>query len=155
MIRHGENVARHIEYRPAPEYPPRRAAKAIHRSHELEAGPNRLLAVDRRGEIAGSHRPSVLDGKEAWDGHGDGPADLDFNGALRPGSTHLLAIEVRGTHSLMGVASRLARLHAGAPPDVQPGRRLEPVDRRTSLRGADQAAGTIEGDDGPPIHRDS
>jgi hypothetical protein len=44
-----------------------------------------------------------LDGREAWNGRGDGPADLDFDGALLPGSTHLLAIEVKGTHPLMGV----------------------------------------------------
>ena len=44
-----------------------------------------------------------LDGREAWDGHGDGPADLDFGGALRPGSTHTLALEVQGDHPLLGL----------------------------------------------------
>ncbi|MBV9122400.1 MAG: hypothetical protein JO112_03430 [Planctomycetes bacterium] len=44
-----------------------------------------------------------LDGHEVWDGRGNGPADLDFGGALRPGSAHLLALDVQGSHPLMGV----------------------------------------------------
>ena len=44
-----------------------------------------------------------IDGREAWDGRGDGPSDLGFDGLLRPDSEHTIAIEVTGTRSLVGV----------------------------------------------------
>ncbi|HZZ73453.1 MAG TPA: hypothetical protein VFE24_14460 [Pirellulales bacterium] len=46
-----------------------------------------------------------IDGREAWSGRGDGPAELEFDGILRPGSEHTLAIEVRGQHPLVGVVA--------------------------------------------------
>jgi len=59
-----------------------------------------------------------LDGKEAWNGRGDGPADLDFDGALRPGSTHLLAIDVSGNHPLMGIRAGAWLAWTPAPRDT-------------------------------------
>lgn len=44
-----------------------------------------------------------IDGREAWNGRGDGPSELEFDGLLRPDSEHVLAIEVRGQRSLVGV----------------------------------------------------
>ena len=59
-----------------------------------------------------------IDGREEWNGRGDGPQELEFDGLLRPGSEHVLAIEVRGKRSLVGVVSGAWLSYVPDAPDL-------------------------------------
>ncbi len=59
-----------------------------------------------------------IDGREEWNGRGDGPQELEFDGLLRPGSDHVMAIEVRGKRSLVGVVSGAWLSYVPDAPDL-------------------------------------
>ena len=82
-----------------------------------------------------------FDGKPAHSWMGDGVPGMSFDGALKPGTRHVVTIEVRGTHSLLGHSRRrVVGLQAGSRLAREPGRPMGRLAQRHAEGLADAVA---------------